>query len=197
MVQIMLATVAVTRRELGTLRMIAPPMMRPMIWMASPTDFSWVVIVVLKPMSRIMMVEKELTTPLGIAAAKTEVKINSVLGSVKPRATWLLSKALFLIPESLEATRLTAMSRSRWLRNLAFEGESGRRNQMTKAQRQVAPPSWKVCLLVWWVYFGGVSEKVETYNVEDELPTLGLHVDGKLRDTHGDVRANLIELSLA
>lgn len=193
----MLATVAVKRRELGTLRMIAPPMMRPIIWMASPTDFNWVVMVVLKPISRIMTVENELTTPLGMAAAKTEVNINSVLGSVKPRATWLLSKALFLIPESLEATRLTAIRRSRWLRNLAFEGESGRKNHMTKAQRQVVPPSCKECLLVSWVQFGGASGKGKTYNVEDELPAFGLHVDGKLRDTHGDVGANLIDHSLA
>lgn len=75
-------------------------------------------------------------------AANTEVNSNKVLGSRKPSFTCDLSKDLFLIPVSLPATRLTAMRRSRWLRNLALEGESGRKNQMTKAQRQVAPPNY-------------------------------------------------------
>jgi hypothetical protein len=47
--------------------MIAPLMIRAMICTASPTDLSWVVMVVLKPMSRMMIVEKEFTTPLGMA----------------------------------------------------------------------------------------------------------------------------------
>ena len=82
-VQSMLAAVAVRRRaalslvrfmslrkiylQLGTFRMIAPLMIRDTICTASPTDLSWVVMVVEKPMSRIMTVENELTTPLGIA----------------------------------------------------------------------------------------------------------------------------------
>ena len=74
-------------------------------------------------------------------AANTLMKIRIVLGSKKPLATWALSNDLFLIPVWFPATRLTAMRRSLWLRNLALDGVSGRRNQMTKAQRQVTPPS--------------------------------------------------------
>lgn len=133
---------------------------------------------VLKPISRIITVENELTTPLGIAlqkegtsdpnvqseqeltsksiylshqkdangdgntyAANTEVKSRMVLGSENPNRICFLSKALFLIPVSFPATRVTAMRRSRWLRNLAEDGESGRKHQMIMAQRQVAPPS--------------------------------------------------------
>lgn len=47
--------------------MIEPPMISEIICTASPTDLSWVVFVVENPMSRMMIVEKELTTPLGIA----------------------------------------------------------------------------------------------------------------------------------
>lgn len=47
--------------------MMAPLMRRPIIWTASPTDLSSVVMVVEKPMSLMMIVEKEFTTPLGIA----------------------------------------------------------------------------------------------------------------------------------
>lgn len=85
-----LATVAVTKRasivhvskmafkaifrsnyaQLGTFRIKVPPMRSATICTASPTDLSWVVVVVSKPMSRIMTVEKELTTPLGIALEK-------------------------------------------------------------------------------------------------------------------------------
>jgi hypothetical protein len=48
-VHMIFAAVAVSRREFGTLRVIAPPIMRAMIWIASPTDLSWVVLVVLNP----------------------------------------------------------------------------------------------------------------------------------------------------
>lgn len=53
--------------QFGTLRMMLPPMIRATTCTASPTDLSSVVLVVLKPMSRIMTVENELTTPLGMA----------------------------------------------------------------------------------------------------------------------------------
>jgi len=53
--------------QFGTVKITVPPMSREMICTASPTDFSFVVIVVSKPMSRMIMVEKELTTPFGIA----------------------------------------------------------------------------------------------------------------------------------
>ena len=141
---------------------MAPLMISATICTASPTDLSSVVMVVLKPMSRMMIVEKELTTPLGIAllrrhvskqlskqircieestyAANTLTKTKIVLGSKKPNFTCFISKVLFLIPVSLPATRLTATSRSRWERKRAFEGESGRNNHMMMAQRQVAPP---------------------------------------------------------
>jgi hypothetical protein len=62
---------------------IAPPIMRAMIWTASPTDLSSVVRVVENPLthvsscnrlfgpgltiSRMMTVEKEFTTPFGMA----------------------------------------------------------------------------------------------------------------------------------
>lgn len=39
-VQMIFAAVAVSRREFGTLRVMDPPMMRAIIWIASPTDFS-------------------------------------------------------------------------------------------------------------------------------------------------------------
>jgi hypothetical protein len=39
-VQMIFAAVAVSRREFGTLRVMAPPIIRAMIWIASPTDFS-------------------------------------------------------------------------------------------------------------------------------------------------------------
>jgi len=41
--------------------------MSAMIWTASPTDLSLVVMVVSKPISRMIIVENEFTTPLGIA----------------------------------------------------------------------------------------------------------------------------------
>jgi hypothetical protein len=44
-----------------------------------------------------MTVEKELTTPLGMAAAKTLTNTSMILGSKKPNLIWLLLKALFLI----------------------------------------------------------------------------------------------------
>jgi hypothetical protein len=53
--------------QLGTLRMIVPPIISATICTASPTDLSWVVLVVVKPISRMMIVEKELTTPFGMA----------------------------------------------------------------------------------------------------------------------------------
>lgn len=53
--------------QLGTFRMKVPPMRSATICTASPTDLSCVVVVVSNPMSRMMTVEKELTTPLGMA----------------------------------------------------------------------------------------------------------------------------------
>jgi hypothetical protein len=47
--------------------MMAPLINRATICTASPTDLSCVVIVVLKPMSRMIIVEKEFTTPFGMA----------------------------------------------------------------------------------------------------------------------------------
>jgi hypothetical protein len=44
-----------------------------------------------------MTVEKELTTPLGMAAAKTLTNTSMILGTKKPNLIWLLLKALFLI----------------------------------------------------------------------------------------------------
>jgi hypothetical protein len=76
-------------------------------------------------------------------AAKTEVKSKIVLGSIRPLATCFLLKDLFLIPVSLPATRLTAIRRSRGDKKAALVGESGRKNQMTNAQRQVTPPSYR------------------------------------------------------
>jgi len=46
---------------------MVPPIKRAMIWIASPTDFICVVLVVLKPISRMMIVEKEVIAPFGIA----------------------------------------------------------------------------------------------------------------------------------
>lgn len=48
-------------------RIIAPLISNATICTASPTDLSSVVKVVVKPISRIMIVEKELMTPFGIA----------------------------------------------------------------------------------------------------------------------------------
>jgi hypothetical protein len=65
--------------------MIAPLINKATIWTASPTDLSCVVIVVLKPISRMIIVEKEFTTPLGIALENdrsvlscTQVKSNNL-----------------------------------------------------------------------------------------------------------------------
>lgn len=66
-VQRIFATVAVRSLELGIFNVIIPPMSNATIWVASPTDFSSVVLVVEKPMSRMIIVEKEFTTPFGIA----------------------------------------------------------------------------------------------------------------------------------
>ena len=66
-----LATVAVKSLELGTLRVMMPPMSRAMTCTASPTDLSSIVFEVLKPRSEVMIVEKELRIPLGSAAAET------------------------------------------------------------------------------------------------------------------------------
>jgi hypothetical protein len=78
-------------------------------------------------MSRMMIVLKELTTPFGMAAAKTEMNTRIALGSVRATVSWSLLKALFLMPVSLPATRLTAIKRSRCVRKRAFAGESGRK----------------------------------------------------------------------
>jgi len=87
-----------------------------------------------------MIVENELTTPLGIAAANTEVKMRRALGSLKAMIACCLLKDLFLIPLSFDATRLTAIRRSRGFKNRAFAGVSGSKKKRTNAQRHVAPP---------------------------------------------------------
>lgn len=69
-VQRIFATVAVRSLELGIFNVIIPPMSNATIWVASPTDFSSVVLVVEKPMSRMIIVEKEFTTPFGIALSE-------------------------------------------------------------------------------------------------------------------------------
>lgn len=56
--------------QLGMFKMTVPPMSSAMICTASPTDLSCVVLVVLKPRSRMMIVENELTTPFGMALGK-------------------------------------------------------------------------------------------------------------------------------
>lgn len=64
---VMFTMVTKVNVQLGTFKIIVPPMISATICTASPTDLSCVVLVVLKPMSRIIMVENELTTPFGIA----------------------------------------------------------------------------------------------------------------------------------
>lgn len=54
--------------------MKVPPIRSATICTASPTDLSWVVSVVSNPISRMMTVEKELTTPLGMALEKVTSK---------------------------------------------------------------------------------------------------------------------------
>jgi hypothetical protein len=107
-----------------------------------------------------MTVEKEFTTPFGMAlqtqsvsdwsvprgytyAAKTEVKRSNAFGSLKATRACFGTNFLFLIPVSLPATRLTAMSRSRSVKKKEFAGESESKKKITNAQRQVAPPSWR------------------------------------------------------
>jgi hypothetical protein len=74
----------------------------------------------------------------------------------------------------------------------AFVGESGRKNQMTKAQRQVTPPSYREerKQVISFLVEGNIAEGV-TYDVEEQLPTLGCHIFGELRDAHGDVGSDL------
>ena len=70
--------------QLGTFKIIVPPMISATICTASPTDLSCVVLVVLKPMSRIIIVENELTTPFGIAL-KILVSLRLFVGTDFPR----------------------------------------------------------------------------------------------------------------
>lgn len=135
-----LASVAVANRELGTFKVIAPPINSDIMTMASPTDFISVVFAVLNPMSWIMTVENEFTTPLGIAAANTDMKRRIALGSLNVLRACFLLKVLFLIPIWFCATRLTASTRSRLVRKKAEAGESGKTKKTTKAQKQVAAP---------------------------------------------------------
>lgn len=53
--------------QFRTFRTMTPLMMSATICVASPTDFNSVVLVVENPISSMIMVEKELTTPFGIA----------------------------------------------------------------------------------------------------------------------------------
>lgn len=70
--------------------MIAPPMRRATICTASPTDLSWVVMVVSKPMSLMIIVEKEFTTPLGIALIVLVLAfLGIVVGHVVFHSSWL------------------------------------------------------------------------------------------------------------
>ncbi len=159
-VQRMFAAVAVNSREFGTFNVIVPPMIKATICTASPTDLSSVVLVVENPRSLIMIVEKELTTPFGIAlkisanfvlglwidrtyAANTETKSSKAFGSAKARSACFKTNFLFLIPVSLPATRFTAMRRSRSFKKRQFDGASGSRKYITKAHRQVTPPRIK------------------------------------------------------
>lgn len=63
---------------------MVPPITRAMIWIASPTDFICVVLVVLKPISRIVIVEKEVIAPFGIALFIFHLNIrNDLWGKVE------------------------------------------------------------------------------------------------------------------
>ena len=142
-VQTMFAKVDVKSREFGTYSVTAPPISRATTCTPLPTELSSVVFVVGNPRSFIIMVENELITPLGMAAAKILTKTSHILGSLNASKAWSLRNTLFLMPVSLPATRLTAIKRSRSLRNLALEGESGRRNHSTSDHRHVVPPRMK------------------------------------------------------
>lgn len=107
-----------------------------------------------------------------------------------------LTNALFLIPVSFPATRLTAIILSLSLKNLAFEGESGRKKYMINAQRQVTPPSWKSTLVLrsyWW--WGRVTiKKISSHRS-------GLKVVGRVEtpiemyEPNWDVSAGLWDLA--
>jgi hypothetical protein len=139
-VHMMLAAVAVSNLLLGIFSVIAPPMTSAMIWTASPTDLSSVVLVVENPISSMMIVENELTTPFGIAAAKTETKSKIALGSDNATIACLALKVFVLTPVSLPATLLIPMIRSVFDKKNALEGASGRTKIMTAAQRHVTEP---------------------------------------------------------
>ena len=96
MVQIVFAAVEVRSLEFGTLRVMAPPIIRATTCTASPTLFISVVIVVLNPRSLMMTVLNEFSTPLGMAAANTEMKRIIILGSRKVRMDCGFLKAFFL-----------------------------------------------------------------------------------------------------
>lgn len=86
-VQRILAAVEVSNLEFGTFKVMVPPMINETTTTASPTDFNSVVFVVENPISSMIIVENELTTPFGIAAANTEMKRRIALGSrnaIKP-----------------------------------------------------------------------------------------------------------------
>ena len=93
-----LAAVEVSNLLLGTFNVIVPPMTRATITTASPTDLSSVVLVVENPISSMMIVENELTTPFGIAAAKTEMKSKIALGSVNATIACLVLNFFVLTP---------------------------------------------------------------------------------------------------
>lgn len=88
-----------------------------------------------------MMVENELTTPFGIAAAKTEMNSRMTFGSFAATQMCSFLKCLFLMPVWLLETLLTASTRSREFRKKADAGLSGSTKKMTKENAIVAPPS--------------------------------------------------------
>lgn len=136
----MLAAVEVSNLLFGIFSVIVPPITSAIMTTASPTDFSSVVLVFENPMSSIIIVEKELTTPFGIAAAKTEIKSRIALGSDNATIACLVLNVFVLTPVSLPATLLIPMTRSVFDRKNALDGASGRTNTMTAAQRHVADP---------------------------------------------------------
>lgn len=77
----------------------------------------------------------------GTYAAKTDVKSKRAFGSANAMSACFALNALFLMPVSFPATRLTAMRRSLSFKKRAFEGVSGNKKNITNDQRQVAPPS--------------------------------------------------------
>jgi hypothetical protein len=117
-------------------------------------------------MSWIMTAEKESTTPLGMAAAKTLTITRTVLGSKKPNLIWLLLKALGILDTHVVA------------RNPCYSYD-------TLALIQEVRAGWQI-----WQKepdSEGPDAGSATEDVEDEFPALGLHGGREFRNAHGDV----------